>query len=147
MSGKVDFGDMGLTRAQDAEVREVLSKWDFQRRRLADAQIRLAAKENGERRAIALSDGNTGQVQMQVHPASYHYWGQRLGYECWDDPNFVREYLRDNPECRVKTHASKIQVLNAGVPQAEECKVKFRKVWATDTDTHGQTRTDTSFTA
>jgi hypothetical protein len=134
MSGKVDFGDMGLTRAQDAEVREVLSKWDFQRRRLADAQIRLAAKENGERRAIALSDGNTGQVQMQVHPASYHYWGNRLGYECWDDPNFVREYLRDNPECRVKTHASKIQVLNAGVPgeAAQECKVKFRKVWATE---------------
>lgn len=63
----------------------------------AQKMQRLAAKERGERRAP-----RDGEWQMQVHPAYYHYWGQRLGYECWEDAGFVREFLRDNPECRVK---------------------------------------------
>lgn len=40
---------------------------------------------------------------MMIPPTSYHYWGQRLGYECWEDKQFVREFLRDNEVCRVKT--------------------------------------------
>jgi len=43
-----------------------------------------------------------GEVKFRVHPLFYHYWGQRLGYECWDDAGFVREFLRDNESVRVK---------------------------------------------
>lgn len=67
---------------------------------------RLAAKINGERRTLH-SDGTGGEVVMQIHPVFYHYWGQRLGYDCWDrdrNPEFTREILRDNPELRIKNH-------------------------------------------
>jgi hypothetical protein len=44
-----------------------------------------------------------GQHIMSIDAVAYHYWGQRLGYECWADPQFRREYMRDNPGVRVKT--------------------------------------------
>jgi hypothetical protein len=44
-----------------------------------------------------------GEMKMMVPPESFHYWGQRLGYQCWNDKQFCREYLRDNPECRVES--------------------------------------------
>lgn len=28
---------------------------------------------------------------------------QKYGQHCWDDPEFVAAFLRDNPACRVKT--------------------------------------------
>lgn len=103
MGSEVDFGDLGLTPKQDAEVREVLSQWEHQRRRLAVKQMRLAAKAGSERRIMRGPDGSGAEVKMTIHPVSYHYWGQRLGYKCWKDPQFCREYLRDNPEARVKS--------------------------------------------
>lgn len=63
----------------------------------------LAAKRNGERRTLHTADGG-GEVTMQIHPVFYHYWGHRLGYDCWKDPQFNREMLRDNPELRIKNH-------------------------------------------
>ena len=51
-----------------------------------------------------------GFSRAMIDPASYHYWGQRLGYECWDDEQFMKEYLRDNPLCRVKSVSNKIQI-------------------------------------
>lgn len=75
-----------------------------QRKKLARAmkEIAVAAKQGGERRLIRGKDGG-GEQEMMIHPVSYHYWGQRLGYECWDDPQFRREYRRDNEASRVKT--------------------------------------------
>ena len=32
------------------------------------------------------------------------------GYECWKDPQFVREFARDNPAARVRCHGTRIQV-------------------------------------
>mgnify|MGYP006190786913 FL=1 len=54
--------------------------------------------------------GDQGEVKFQVHPKFYHYWGNRLGYDCWESEEFVREFLRDNEECRIKSHSNKIQV-------------------------------------
>ena len=82
-------------------------------------QQRLAAKVGGTRRLM-----EDGEVQMAVHPQFYHYWGQRLGYECWQDKQFVHEFLRDNPECRVKNVSRKIQV---GYQPSGK---KFHKVYA-----------------
>jgi hypothetical protein len=39
----------------------------------------------------------------EIDAMAYHYWGQRLGYQCWKDKQFRQEYLRDNPGARVKT--------------------------------------------
>lgn len=54
-----------------------------------------------------------GHCEMMIPPESYHYWGQRLGYECWQDKAFCLEYLRDNPECRVK-YVPKSPVISVG---------------------------------
>ena len=48
-----------------------------------------------------------GQHQARIESTSYHYWGKRLGYGCWNDRKFMKEYLRDNPESRVKSGGSK----------------------------------------
>jgi hypothetical protein len=59
---------------------------------------RMAAAALGTRHHLPY-----GEVTMQVHPTIFHYWGQRLGYECWDDEQFCKEMCRDNPELRVKS--------------------------------------------
>lgn len=85
---------------------DVIAELKFrQSQRIAAAYLNQAkaAKQNGERRFIR--DGsNGGEVQFQIQPQFYHYWGQRLGYDCWEDPQFVREMIRDNPEIRIKNH-------------------------------------------
>lgn len=84
---------------------QVLGELDYRRqRKMAQALEvqRRAAKLQGERKFIEGGDVG-GEVQFQMHPFFYHAWGQREGYDCWDDKNFVREMLRDNPECRVRS--------------------------------------------
>ncbi|MEM6911059.1 MAG: hypothetical protein AAF555_05695 [Verrucomicrobiota bacterium] len=56
--------------------------------RLAESVKRLGA--------CKLVDG-LGQKLGSVDESSYHYWGQRLGYSCWKDKRFVREYFKENP--------------------------------------------------
>jgi len=51
-----------------------------------------------------------GELKARINPTSYHYWGKRLGYKCWNDRQFMKEYLRDNPESRVNGVSGKVQV-------------------------------------
>jgi hypothetical protein len=44
-----------------------------------------------------------GQHTLSIAPEAYHYWGQRLGYQCWRSKEFRREYGRDNPGARVRS--------------------------------------------
>jgi hypothetical protein len=37
-------------------------------------------------------------------------WGIRLGYECWEDKQFLKEFLRDNPEVAVRNYCKKTVV-------------------------------------
>ncbi len=66
-----------------------------------------------------------GQKVASVDAVSYHHWGQRLGYDCWRDKQFVGEYLRDNPQARVNSGGTKLQV---GYVR----NVKFSKTYAAD---------------
>jgi hypothetical protein len=67
--------------------------------------------------ALAAELGNVrfcleyGEQDLMVHPVFYHYWGRRLGYECWQDAEFVREFQRDNEICRVKNVSRKTPIL------------------------------------
>lgn len=86
--------DIETTRLLMAELREGrLAKQLEAKKRAA-----LIQKKRGEQ-----LHGDLGVMRAMIPPASYHYWGQRLGYQCWDDPQFMREYLRDVPEARVQT--------------------------------------------
>lgn len=75
---------------------------------LAVTRQRQAARELGSgRRSLA----GLGRPRLEVDTVAYHYWGQRLGYECWRDEGFLREFERDNPDARVHATGTKdIQV-------------------------------------
>jgi len=57
----------------------------------------------------AFTDG-IGECHMKVDVTAYWHWIARYGREIWNDPEFVRQYKRDNPEVCVKSHSRKIQV-------------------------------------
>jgi hypothetical protein len=80
--------------------------------RAREEQALMAGFNGGE---ASLRDG---EVKMRVHPLFWHYWGQRLGYECWDDNGFVREFLRDNESARVKNVRPRLTVQVPDVPRA-----------------------------
>lgn len=88
-------------------------------------QRRVAAELGVNRRAM----NGLGRVRMEVDSYVYHYWGQRLGYKCWRDENFLREFERDNPEARVKCSGTRLQFGYA--PAATSPRVKFHKTYAT----------------
>jgi hypothetical protein len=66
-----------------------------------------------------------GRLRMEIEPTSYHFWGQKLGYQCWKDGTFLREYERDNPACRVKSTGTRLQVGFGSAPSNR----RFRKVY------------------
>ena len=74
-------------------------------------EMAQAAKVGGERLTLQGDSDGGGEVTMMIHPTSYHYWGQRLGYECWEDPGFRREYLRDNEAARVRSRARQLTIV------------------------------------
>jgi len=54
-----------------------------------------------------------GEMTASIDSRSFHYWNNREP-GCWNDKQFTKEYLRDNPEARVKTRSGKIQVGYSG---------------------------------
>lgn len=91
------------------EVMDILQAYERQRIVAACKQIRQAAKAGRERKFISDGEGG-GEVKMMIHPTSYHYWGQRLGYDCWTDKQFCDEYLRDNDAARVTSRGARAAV-------------------------------------
>jgi hypothetical protein len=63
-----------------------------------------------------------GRLRMRVDPTLYHYWGHKLGYGCWKDSQFLMEIERDNPEVRVKSGGTRLQV---GFDGAKRSSQKF----------------------
>lgn len=72
----------------------------------AGIQAGIARQFQADNRSM---DG-LGRLRMAVSADAFHYWGQRLGYECWRDPQFLREFERDNPAVRVKCGGTRVQV-------------------------------------
>lgn len=66
-----------------------------------------------------------GQLSMRIDAEAYHYWGQRLGYGCWKDEAFLREFQRDNPAVKV-SYRKKPMVMVDG----------FREEVVTHNDSH-----------
>jgi hypothetical protein len=122
--------DFGLTRAQTDAVKDVLAAVARKKAAAMRGEMREAARLGGQRRLLRFKDGNGGEVSLMIHPFSYHYWGQRLGYQCWEDGAFLREYWRDNPEARVRSVAdSPVVVVQGNAPRAK----RFSKVYPSGT--------------
>lgn len=54
-----------------------------------------------------------GRLVARIPPDAFHYWGLRLGYACWEDKTFMKEFLRDNPEVAVRNYAKRTIVNGA----------------------------------
>jgi hypothetical protein len=81
------------------------------------------AEQGGLGRETRRSVDGLGAPVLEVNAASFHQWGLRLGYECWNDRGFVREFWRDNPAARVKAGGTRVQVGYRQV-QSSELKVE-----------------------
>jgi hypothetical protein len=81
------------------------------------AEMAQTAKASGECRILRCKEGDGGYVDLNIHPASYHFWGQRLGYECWQDAQFIREYKRDNPAAVVRTVSDRLTIVRPDLGQ------------------------------
>lgn len=97
--------ELNWSSKEDRDVRDVLQAWEAARRDRAHKEMAASAAARGEQRYLEAADGFGGFVALMVHPESFHYWGQRVGYECWNNDEFKREYWRDNPACRVKAQS------------------------------------------
>jgi hypothetical protein len=51
-----------------------------------------------------------GRLRARIPASSFHFWGQKLGYDCWKSNAFIKEFLRDNPGLETKGGATKLQV-------------------------------------
>jgi len=67
-----------------------------------------------------------GQKVGSIPGQAYHFWGQKLGYQCWDDEKFLAEFWRDNPQCKVNSGGTK-EISVGWVPSTN---VKSRTVYA-----------------
>lgn len=103
--GQQDFAEAVLTLPGDLP-RQVLNEfsrgWHL-REVLAEKEQAAVAAASPEQSWV---DG-LGQVTMQITPDAYHFWGHKLGYGCWKDKAFRREFGRDNPSVRVRNVARK----------------------------------------
>ena len=81
--------------------KELSAGWDAQKVKAQETLRRVAQENfNGVDRTV---DG-IGQLIARIPPESYHFWGHYFGtYDCWKDKGFLREFLKDNPECVVNT--------------------------------------------
>jgi hypothetical protein len=111
----IDYGDLGLCRETENEVKEVLGQWEQARRRLELAKMTQAQKQMGVRRTIRDREGNGGEVTMMIPPYLYHKMGSFYGYKCWDDADFCHQFLKHYPECRVKSVSERPTIIVPGM--------------------------------
>lgn len=89
---------------------ELLRGW-----RTEEVKAKASAKQNAvfNHANEAHNIDGVGRLKARIPLAAWHYWGQRLGYECWEDNGFLEEFLRDNPETAVRNYAKRTCVNGA----------------------------------
>lgn len=71
-------------------------------------QAEIEAKRIGEiNKQRHKSVEGLGQLKARIPMTAFHFWGQKLGYGCWNDQAFMDEFLRDNPELKVNSGGTK----------------------------------------
>ena len=105
----MSFLPIDLSGHSDAEVKALTDE-------LRTGFVRDAVKSRLDQNTIARtavehkSIEGLGRPVMEIDGSAYHYWGNRLGYQCWSDKQFRREFARDNPETRIKSGGTRFQV-------------------------------------
>lgn len=76
---------------------------------MVNAEVQQKRIQGSNRQNEFRSIEGIGQLRMRVDPTLYHHWGQKIGYDCWKDNQFLKEVERDNPEVRVKCGGTRLQ--------------------------------------
>lgn len=92
------------------EVVAELARGRYAREALELAKTKRSLETQAAASGMHRTEDGIGRAILSIPPLSYHYWGQRLGYGCWDDKQFVAEYWRDNPGARANSTTGKVMV-------------------------------------
>lgn len=88
--------------------RRYAKKWEVQQT-VARCQAKVLAR--GLNSQTHYSIDGIGECVARIPAEAYFYWMARKGSGCWMDKAFIREYIRDNPEVRVKSVSRKTTVV------------------------------------
>lgn len=83
---------------------------DDNKARFALAQARQARIGQANRAIQRKHIDGLGEVTANIDSHLYHVIGHAVGYEAFNDAQFMRELLRDNEDMRVQSGSGKIQV-------------------------------------
>ena len=86
--------------------KELRLGWELDKAVTAARQGKIGKLNAQEHRSV---DG-LGRLVARIDSNSFTYWGKKEGFGCWDDKQFLKEYLRDNEASRVKSTGTKIPV-------------------------------------
>ena len=85
---------------EQAGVRPILESLFKRQRNQAKIEAKILGKQN-ERKLRSIN--GVGSKIATIPGDSFHFWGKKLGYDCWNDKGFMDEFLKDNPELRSKS--------------------------------------------
>jgi hypothetical protein len=105
MSLEIDFSEMPAGVVEEFRKGRVAKEVATLNKQAA-IQAGIAQEFGGDHKSLE----GLGRLRMVVSADAFHYWGRRLGYECWRDKQFLREFERDNAAARVKCGGTKLQV-------------------------------------
>lgn len=108
--GEFDVLD-GLPPELNAALKEELRYRVMQQAIIAGAEQRQAMAELD---ADPMCHSEHGTQRVMIHPFFVAYWNDRFP-GCWEDPDFVNEFIRDNECVRVKCQSRKTMVSFAGM--------------------------------
>jgi len=90
--------------------RELRFGWNMQEvKAKSDAKQNAIFGHSHEARSLE----GIGELRARIPVSAFHYWGHRLGYECWEDKQFMKEFIRDNPEVAVRNRMKRTCVNGA----------------------------------
>src|SRR5215469_10094866 len=87
---------------------ELIRGWDLDRN-LAELRQRQVAGQVNVQDHYHI--GGLGECVARIDAGAYFYWAMRESPECWADKQFLKEFLRDNPEVRVKSKRRSTQII------------------------------------
>jgi glycine cleavage system pyridoxal-binding protein P len=90
--------------------RELITGWRMQEAASYTQAKQFAAFNHANE---AKSIDGVGELKARIPISAYHYWGTRLGYECWNDKSFVDDYIKHNPEIAIHNRMKRTQVRGA----------------------------------
>jgi len=95
----------GLPGTAVPDLVEVLQDRETAQLAQHEAKMRRLAGAPGSERIPLLDEDGEEFGRMEARIPAVLFWNQvvKRGMECWEDEEFMRDCLRDNPQFRIKT--------------------------------------------